>query len=215
VELTAVLGFAAIALTLIVVPGPDWAYVLAAGTRDHVVLPAVAGIMTGYLLITLVVVVGAGPLVTGVPFALTALTLAGACYLTYLGIRTLRSVRALPGRAPTAAPTPVGWAIGGPLGYVARGIGVSALNPKGLLIFLSILPQFARTGGWPLPVQLAVLGGLFTALTGAFYLPLGYASDRVLGARPGIARTTTTIAGIAMILVGIALLAERLARTAA
>ena len=39
-EPTAVLGFAAIAFALIAVPGPDWAYVLAAGARDHVVMPA-------------------------------------------------------------------------------------------------------------------------------------------------------------------------------
>jgi threonine/homoserine/homoserine lactone efflux protein len=46
-ELSAVLGFAVIALTLIVVPGPDWAYVLAVGTRDHVVLPVVTGCCSG------------------------------------------------------------------------------------------------------------------------------------------------------------------------
>lgn len=212
-ELTAVLGFAAIALTLIVVPGPDWAYILAAGTRDHVVLPAVGGIVTGYLLITAVVVVGAGPLIAGVPFALSALTLAGACYLAYLGVRTLRSTGAVPHGGSVQAATSAPLA-GSPLQYLVRGIGVSALNPKGLLIFLSILPQFTRTGGWPLPVQLAVLGAVFTALTGAFYLPLGYASDRVLGARPGVARVTTRVAGVAMILVGIALLAERLAQLA-
>ena len=39
--LSALLGFAVVAFTLIVVPGPDWAYVLAAGTRDHVVVPVV------------------------------------------------------------------------------------------------------------------------------------------------------------------------------
>ena len=49
------------------------------------------GLAAGYALVTLVLVVGVGPLVTGVPFALTALTIAGACYLTYLGVRTLRT----------------------------------------------------------------------------------------------------------------------------
>ena len=40
-EPSAVLGFAVVAFALIAVPGPDWAFVLAAGARDHVVLPAV------------------------------------------------------------------------------------------------------------------------------------------------------------------------------
>ena len=49
--------------------------------------------MTGYSLITLVVVVvvGVGLLVASVPFDLTVLTAAGAGYLTCLGIRTLAS----------------------------------------------------------------------------------------------------------------------------
>lgn len=188
---------------MIAVPGPDWAYVLAAGARDHIVLPAITGITTGYALIALVVVVGLGALVADVPFALTTLTVAGAGYLTYLGLRSLRSPgQVMQGRqqAPLAA---------SPLGYLTRGIGVSALNPKGLLIFLSILPQFAQPeGGWPLPVQFAVLGGIFILIAANFYLALGFAADRVLGARPSIAQLTTKAAGIAMIVVGAALLAE-------
>ncbi|MGZ4476880.1 MAG: LysE family translocator, partial [Nocardioides sp.] len=59
-EMSAVLGFAAIALTMIAVPGPDWAYVLGVGARDRVLVPAVGGLMVGYVLITLVVSVGVG-----------------------------------------------------------------------------------------------------------------------------------------------------------
>jgi hypothetical protein len=48
------------------------------------------------------------------------------------------------------------------------------------------LPQFTNTAGWPLPIQLAVLGVLYALIAGTVYLPLGYAADRVLGARPVI-----------------------------
>jgi len=193
------LGFAATSLVLIAVPGPDWAFVLAAGARDHVVGPAVAGLMTGYALITALVAAGLGPLVAAVPSALTALTVAGAAYLTHLGVRTLRGT----GRVEAVASPPGR--------HFARGVGVSALNPKGLLIFLAILPQFTEpTDDRPVAAQLAVLGGVFVLLTAAFYLPLGYAADRVLGARPRIARTTTRLAGATMVLLGAALLAERL-----
>ena len=85
------------------------------------------------------------------------------------------------------------------------------MNPKGLLLFLSILPQFTRpAAGWPIPMQLATLGAIFTLACALFYLPLGYASDRVLGARPGAARATTKFAGVAMVVVGLALMGERL-----
>lgn len=74
---TAVAGFAVIAFALIAVPGPDWAFVLAAGARDHVVWPAVGGLMVGYLVLTAVVAVGIGPLIAAIPLAMTLLTVPG------------------------------------------------------------------------------------------------------------------------------------------
>jgi threonine/homoserine/homoserine lactone efflux protein len=188
VELTSVLGFAAIAFTLIVVPGPDWAYVLAAGART----PAVAGLMTGYALITALVAAGAGPLLASVPAAMTVLTVTGAAYLTCLGVRMLRATT---GHEPVP-PVPDGR-------WFTRGVGVSALNPKGILIFLAILPQFTRTPhGWPLPIQLSVLGAVFILIVGVFYRSLGWAVTCL--PRPHI---TTRIAATAMILTGPLLLA--------
>ena len=123
--------------------------------------------------------------------------------MIYLGARTLRS----PGHVKAGSAVALA---SSSLRYLARGIGVSALNPKGLLIFLSILPQFTRTApGWPLPLQLATLGGIFIAICALFYLPLGHTANRVLGARPSIANAVTKVAGASMILVGVALLTER------
>jgi threonine/homoserine/homoserine lactone efflux protein len=207
-ELSAVLGFAFIAFALIAVPGPDWAFVLAAGSRDQVVVPVVSGILLGYALITLVVVAGVAPLVASAPLALAVLTVAGAGYLIYLGIRVLRSSGTLDHAGTPSSPAMSGRR------FLVRGIGVSALNPKGLLIFLSILPQFARpAASWPLPAQLAALGGVYILICAAVYLPLGATAARVLGARPGVARATTRVAGAAMVLVGVALLAERVVHT--
>lgn len=205
--MSAVLGFALVALTLIAVPGPDWAYIVAAGARDQVVAPAVAGLMAGYAAITAIVAAGVGPVVARSPLLLLALTVGGAACLICLGIKALCS--------------PAYGAVAGgdaPLGrsrshYLLRGAGVSALNPKGLLIFMSILPQFARPAlGWPMPMQLATLGGIFTLTCGLFYLFLGYTFGRMLDARPVVARATTKVAGVAMVAISFALLAERLLR---
>jgi threonine/homoserine/homoserine lactone efflux protein len=191
VDITSVAGFAVIAFTLIVVPGPDWAYVLAAGARR----PAVAGLMTGYAVITALLAAGVGPLLASVPPAMTALTVIGAVYLTYLGFRLLRGT---PAGEPAPAVPDGRW--------FARGVGVSALNPKGILIFLAVLPQFTRTpDGWPLPAQFTVLGSVFIAIVGVFYLSLGWAADRLPSPR-----LTTRLAGAAMILTGPALLAGHL-----
>ncbi|MET4783216.1 LysE family translocator [Glaciihabitans sp. UYNi722] len=200
-----VVAFAGVALTLIAVPGPDWAFVIAAGARDRMVLPVVAGLMIGYTLITATIAVGVGPLVATTPVALIVLTLGGAAYLIYLGIGFLRhpgGLQRISERKPS--PLPRSGRV------IAKGIGVSALNPKGLLIFLAILPQFTRSDQvWPITLQLAVLGAAFTLICGLFYLALGYAADRVLGSRPRLAQIITRIAGVAMIGVGLILGIER------
>ncbi len=52
----------------------DWAYVISAGIRGRVVVPAVAGLLFGHLLMIAIVVAGVGALLVGNPLALTALT---------------------------------------------------------------------------------------------------------------------------------------------
>jgi threonine/homoserine/homoserine lactone efflux protein len=96
-------------------------------------------------------------------------------------------------------------------GTLARGIGVSALNPKGLLIFLALLPQFTDPrGSWPPTAQLGMLGLVFVASCAVFYLCLGSFARRILGSRPAAARVITRFSGAAMIVIGALLLADRL-----
>ncbi|MGN6203904.1 LysE family translocator [Humibacter sp.] len=204
----AVLGFAGVALSLIVVPGPDWAYVLGVGARERVVFPAVGGLVVGYALLTGIVAAGIGQLVTALHGFLIGLTFLGAAYLLYLGIMTLRHPSAIDVSDATSDGSRH-WRL------VGKGIGVSALNPKGLLVFLAILPQFARPGGaWPMTAQLALLGGVFVALCFGFYMSLGFGARRFRMARPVAARIISRVSGMAMILVGLLLVAERVAQLA-
>lgn len=87
-EFSAPLAFAAIVFTLIAMPGPTGRYVLAAGAREHVPPSAASCSATR------------SPrrgrrrrrsARHTVPFALLALTAASSCYLTYLGVRVLKS----------------------------------------------------------------------------------------------------------------------------
>ena len=60
------------------------------------------------------------------------------------------------------------------LGVVARGAATSGLNPKALLLFVAVLPQFVdRHGGVPVAAQIAVLGAIHTANCAVAYLGLG------------------------------------------
>jgi len=199
---TSVLAFWAVASLLIAVPGADWAFVLGSGLRGRTVVPAVSGIVLGYAGVTVVVAAGVGALVARSPAFLTGLTVVGGLYLMWHGARTFAR-----SPAPSAQDAPAGTS----RGTLARGMGVSALNPKGLLVFLALLPQFADPrGSWPLAAQLGVLGLVFMLTCAVFYLCLGSLAQRILRSRPAAARAITRFSGAAMIVIGALLLADRI-----
>jgi threonine/homoserine/homoserine lactone efflux protein len=207
-ELSALLAFAGVAAMLAFVPGPDWAFIVAASVRERAVIPAVTGVAAGYGVLTVVVAVGVGPLVASEPAALAVITIAGAAYLFYLGVSILRSSRHHPqpvlSAVPDAAPS-------GDRQLVRRGIGVSALNPKGLLFFVAFLPQFARpASSWPFSVQLIVLGAVYVVINAIFYGALGFTADRTIAGRPRLAGLITRVAGVGMIVVSLILLSQQI-----
>ncbi|GAA3302250.1 LysE family translocator [Streptomyces cinereospinus] len=197
------LSFLALDLLLVCVPGADWAYVISAGLRDLSPVPAVAGLVGGYALHTLLAAAGLAVLVAGSPALLTALTVAGSAYLVRLGWGVLRRPA-----APEAGGAP---ARGGRV--FLRGATISGLNPKGLLLYLSVLPQFLAPGDGhpPVPAQTAVLGLLHMACCAVVYLGVGLAARAVLGARPAAARAVARTSGAAMLGIGAFLLMQRLA----
>jgi threonine/homoserine/homoserine lactone efflux protein len=200
---SSVLAFWIVALLLIVVPGADWAFTISAGLRGRSVLPAVAGLVVGYAAVTLVVAAGVGALVAGSPAALTGLTLVGGLYLMWHGAATFAR--------PSTPGTSGHRLTGTDRAVFVRGIGVSGLNPKGLLIFLALLPQFTdRDGGWPIAGQIGVLGLTFTVTCAVFYLCLGALTRTVLYGRPAAAHLIGRLSGAAMVAVGAWLIIDRL-----
>jgi threonine/homoserine/homoserine lactone efflux protein len=205
---SSIAAFWAIAFLLVIVPGPDWAFTVSAGLRGRSVLPAVGGIVLGYAAMTVVVAAGVGALVARTPAFLSALTVAGGLYLMWHGTMTVVRPSApgtTAGPGNTAVPARTG------LGTLARGIGVSGLNPKGLLLFLALLPQFTSPRwSWPLAGQLGFLGLVFMFTCAAFYFCLGSFARKILHARPAAARAVTRFSGAAMIIIGALLLVDRL-----
>lgn len=196
-------AFWAVSFLLVLVPGADWAYAIAAGLRDESVLPAVAGLLTGYGALTVVVAAGVAALIARSPLVLAVLTTLGAVYLLWLGITAL-----------TAPSAPVAAVDQGSQPWVrraAKGAGISGLNPKALLLFLALLPQFTTRGAaWPLAAQIALLGLVHIANCAVIYTGVGTTARRVLRTRPAAARAVTRFAGAAMIAIAALLLAERL-----
>ena len=209
-----IVAFWAVALLLIMVPGADWAFVLGVSLRGRSVLPAVGGLVLGYTGITIVVAAGVGAVVGRSPALLGGLTVLGGCYLIWHGATTFASSPASTRRSAALGSAASGSTAAGPVAagapqadtgraVMVRGLGVSALNPKGLLIFLALLPQFTNPRwSWPLTAQLGLLGLVFAASCGAFYLGLGSAARKILAARPAAARAVTRFSGAAMVVIG-------------
>ena len=84
------ISFLALDLLLVCVPGADWAYAISAGLRGGSVARAVAGLVSGYALHTVLAAAGLAVLVASRPALLTGLTVAGAGYLVWLGWSVLR-----------------------------------------------------------------------------------------------------------------------------
>jgi threonine/homoserine/homoserine lactone efflux protein len=199
-----VAAFWAVSFLLVVTPGANWAYAIAAGLRHRTLLPAVGGLLAGHLLATAVVAAGAAALLAGSPLVMTALTAVGAAYLVGLGIATLlrpTTPRASSEQAPSSR-----------MRQAAKGLGISGLNPKVFLLFLALLPQFIRPAGWPPTLQILVLSLVHLASCAVIYTVVAAGARRMLGARPAAARAVIRLSGAAMVVVGVSLLMEPVLR---
>ena len=199
------LAFVLVAAALACTPGVDWAYSIAAGLRQRSFVPAVAGLCGGYVLHTVLLMAGLAAVLTGAPGVLGWITLAGAGYLMWLGISTLRSWR--------QASFTAGAGNGGStrLRTFLQGMGTSGINPKGLLFYVALVPQFVSAEApLPVPVQSGLLGMTFVLLAGLVYTAVAILSRTLLQTRPGAARMVTLASGIIMVVLGVVLLGEQL-----
>jgi threonine/homoserine/homoserine lactone efflux protein len=219
------LAFLVVAGALACTPGVDWAYSIAAGLKQRSFVPAVAGLCSGYVLHTALMVAGLAALLAGLPGVLGWLTVAGAAYLLWLGFGTIRSWR---GATFSAGPASgegatVSSTAGGQASIPAapaestqfrsflQGVGTSGINPKGLLFFVALVPQFVSPeAALPVPVQSGLLGLTFVLLAGAVYTCVALLSRKLLHSRPGAALRVTLTSGIIMMALGAVLLSEQL-----
>jgi threonine/homoserine/homoserine lactone efflux protein len=190
--------FALASLALAVVPGPAVLYVVAqsvhGGRRVGVV--SALGIASGGLVHVLAAVIGLSALVAASAEAFTVVKIAGALYLVWLGIRTLRSRDDLVGgRAPEPTMTRT----------YRQGVIVNVLNPKTALFFLAFLPQFVDPGGQPVRLQLAVLGAIFVVIalsSDLVWALVAGSAGQVLRRSPTFLRAQRYVSGTVFVALG-------------
>ena len=193
-------GFIVAAVAIIVSPGPDTIVILRhalTGGRGTG-LAAVSGVQLGLLVHTALAVVGISLLVASSPVLFLGLTVIGAVYLAWLGIQSLRGVGGL---EVETGPAPAG---------AARACREAALcnilNPKVILWFLALLPNFVNPETGDVTAQLIALSALLIALNILWQAPMALAADGVrrwLG-RPETMHAVNRVSGV--ILLGMAAL---------
>jgi threonine/homoserine/homoserine lactone efflux protein len=170
------LAFAAMSFLLIVVPGPSVLFVIgrALSLGRRAALTSVVGNALGAFVIVVAVAFGVGAVVAASAVAFTALKVAGAAYLVYLGVKAWRQRSSLPiADADDVVPR-------GGLRTMWEGFGVGVANPKTIVFFAAVLPQFVDPDQGHVAGQMLLLGLIFNAIA--------LASDSVWGLSASAAR---------------------------
>ncbi len=203
------LVFIGVAAIVIVVPGPDTAVVtknvLLYGRR--VAWGTSLGVSAGLAVWTLAAALGVASLLRTSEVAFTALKLAGALYLIWLGIQALRAARRVSATAELG-PDPGVRSIGTAGGF-RQGFLSDMANPKIGIFFTSLLPQFVDPGK-PVLLPFLALGAVFVTMTilwlGLYCLVASRAAETLL--RPRVKAAMDRITGIVLIAIGLRLATE-------
>lgn len=197
------LTFAAAAMVLIMIPGPDQALI----TRNALAGGRSAGLFTtlgGTLGLSVHVTaasLGVSALLLASAEAFLALKIAGTLYLIWMGIATLRSARrGGPDGTGDAHRAPPGWRC------LRQGFLSNALNPKVALFFVTFLPQFLPSRGSTLQDALA-LSAVFMLLYICWFSLYTVTVNRfgALLRRPTVRRRIERFTGAVLIAFGIRL----------
>ena len=147
------LGYALASFVLIVIPGPSVLFVvgraLAYGRRTA--LATVGGNSAGNYVVAICVAVGVGTLVQRSAQVFMVLKLAGALYLIWLGIQAFRR------RGTLAEAFAEATQARSDRRAVREGFVVGVTNPKALILFGAVLPQFVNRAAGYVPVQMLLL----------------------------------------------------------
>ncbi|MBW4029178.1 MAG: LysE family translocator [Acidobacteria bacterium] len=192
------------------VPGPSVLFTLARGVAwgRAVAVLTVLGNSLGTLLLSLVVALGLGPLLSHSRLFSVVLQVAGGCYLLYLGVDALRHrhehALAMTQREAQRPPRRL---------IIRQGFVVGVLNPKSLVFFAAVFPHFVNRSRGHITLQLVILGAIFSVMAffsdGTWGLVAGTARQWLSGSAKRLV-TLRSIGGSVMCLLGLLILTSAL-----
>ncbi|MGW3151904.1 LysE family translocator [Streptomyces sp. NPDC001177] len=165
-------GFVSTAVLISLMPGASQLLGLRNAVRygTACALLGLGGRLAAFAVLVGLVVAGLGAMLAASATALTLIKWVGVAYLAWLGLASLRSMGQVPtpSQTDTAAPVQGAWLV------IVNEFIVAISNPKALLLFAALLPQFA--GSEDTDVQMAMLGAAYLIVelaVGCGYVALG------------------------------------------
>lgn len=200
------IAFAIASLILIVIPGPSVLFSIARALEYGRTggIFSVLGNTLGSFVIALLVAFGIGSIVTQSATLFTIVKLLGAAYVIYLGVQGIRHRKDRPhADSETVVQRQSNLQIFG------SGFLVGASNPKSIVFFIAVLPQFVSIEAGQVPLQMLVLALIFTViafLSDGVWVILAAAAREWFASSPGRLDTMKGIGGGMLIALGGALL---------
>ena len=154
------LTFVLVAIPIIVMPGPSVLFIigrsLSLGRTGGIL--SVLGNGIGGLVIVVAVAFGVGIIIAQSVVLFTIIKIAGALYLVYLGVQAIRHRKQAAATATEEVPRTT------KLRLLLQGVFVGVSNPKTIVFFIAVLPQFVDYSAGTIPLQMLVLGTVFILL---------------------------------------------------
>jgi threonine/homoserine/homoserine lactone efflux protein len=152
---SAVLGVLAVALAMVLTPGPNMMYLVSRsitqGRRAGVI--SLLGVAVGFLVYLTLTNLGLSAIFIAVPQLYVAVKLSGAVYLGWLAYQALR-----PGGTSVFAPSLP--EKDSPRRLFTMGLVTNLFNPKIAILYLSLIPQFVRPADGQVMLQGFILGAV-------------------------------------------------------
>jgi len=177
--------FITTAAVLTLLPGPDIIFVLTQGlTRGRKPALAVsAGLASGLLVHTTAAALGLSLIISRSPAFLQTIKYAGVFYLAYLGAKAFlgrKNAESVPDQPGTD--DPAGSADRRSFGAMYRvGVTMNLLNPKVILFFLALFPQFLDTASGTPKADIFLLGGIFSVVAVTIFCGVAVVSGFLSG----------------------------------
>ncbi len=164
IDVSVLPAFIAVIMLFLLPPGPDMAYMIAVGLQGGrwAAVQAILGIVTGMWIYAGAAIAGIGQVAASHPAMLDTVKLLGAVYLLWLAFITIRGARHAVSTSNEISSKQ----------WYFRGFMVSITNPKIILFFLAVLPQFIGDAQ-SVVLQSTILGAIDIFLEFVLYGSIG------------------------------------------